>query len=199
MKTSTIIILLLGLCINISAQDQPIRTVVLIDGVPFLTDISTNGDILQKYQRIDDYFSTRESHNSLVSRLSERPEPAGESIVLFDKEVEPQPSFTEENKAPILTGENQYLGFSPDKAILTKNAVDQIRQIADQYQNGQINDIFVVSYHLDTYRTRAIARNRAKGIKELLSSFGMPRGKIDFEIRDASVGTKIDFVQVSFR
>jgi len=109
------------------------------------------------------------------------------------------PSFDEENKAPILTGQTQYLGFSPDKAILTATAVDQIRKISDQHQAGQIDDIFIVSYHLDSYRSRAIARNRARGIKELLGAFGTPRAQVDFEIRDASIGTKIDFVQVSFK
>ncbi len=199
MKTLLILLVFGVSATNAWSQSSTVRSVVLIDGIPFLADISSSGDILQKFQRIDDYFSTQESHNSIVSRLSESPQPAGESIVLFEKQKEPVPTFTEENKAPILTGENQYLGFSPDKAILTKSAVDQIRKIADQHQEGQINDIFIISYHLDSYRSRAIARNRARGVKELLGAFGTPRGQVDFEIRDASIGTKIDFVQVSFR
>lgn len=199
MKT-LLMLLVFGLSTtSVWSQSSTVRTVVLIDGIPYLADISTSGDILQQYQRIDDYFTTRESHNSIVSKLSERPEPTGESIVLFEKEKDPQPSFTQENKAPILTGESQYLGFSPDKAILTKSAVDQIRKIADQHPDGQIDNIFIVSYHIDSYRSRAIARNRARGIQELLVAFGAPRSQIDYEIRDASVGTKVDFVQVSFR
>jgi len=155
----------------------------------------------QKYLRMvisSNYFDTKESHQSIVTRLSKNAEPSGESIVLFEKQEEPQPSYTEENKAPILSGQSQYIGFSPDKAILTKAAVDQIRLIADQFQAGQIGQIQIVSYHVDSYRSRSLARNRGRGIKELLGAFGTSRSKVTFEVRDASVGTKIDFVQVLF-
>jgi len=180
------------------AQSSQVRTVVLINGVPYMVDISPRGDILQRYQRVDDYFTAKESHESIVPRLSQEPTITGSSIVLYEKEEEPIPSFTEENKLPILSGASQYIGFSPDKAVLTKAAVDQIRTIADQHQEGQINNIQIVSYHVDSYRSRSIARNRARGIKELLGAFGTSRDKVGFEIRDASVGTKVDFVVVTF-
>lgn len=198
MRSSAFLIILIMFSSGLTAQDDPIRTVVLINGVPFLADVSTEGDILHRYQQVDNYFTTKESHRSIVSRLSDSPEISGDPIAVFPKQEEPIPSFTEENKAPILSGEAQYIGFSPDKAILTKSAVDQIRKIADQYQAGQIGDILIISYHLDNYRARSLARNRARGIKELLSAFGTPREKVDFEIRDVSIGTKIDFVQVQF-
>ena len=98
MKT-LLMLLVFGLSTtNVWSQSSTVRTVVLIDGIPYLADISTSGDILQQYQRIDDYFTTRESHNSIVSKLSERPEPTGESIVLFEKEKDPQPSLPKKIK-----------------------------------------------------------------------------------------------------
>jgi len=172
-----LILLSLVTCVICASAQSSVRTVVLINGEPYLAEVSTNGDILQRYQKVDNYFSTKESHGSIVSRLSKQAQPTGEPIVLFEKEAEPVPSYTEENKAPILTGESQYIGFSPDKAILTKSAVD----------------------HVDSYRSRSLARNRARGIKELLGAFGTTRNKVNFEIRDASFGTKVDFVQVVFR
>jgi len=192
------ILLLLTCALAIQAQAQQIRTVVLINGVPYMADVSSNGDILQRYQKIDDYFTAPESHTSIVSRLSKTSEVTGPSIVLFEKQEEPTPSYTEENKAPILEGTSQYLGFSPQKAILTKTAVDQIRKIAEEYQAGLIGKIEILSYHHDNYRSRAIARNRARGIKELLVAFGTPYPNVDFDIRDASAGTKLDFVRVTF-
>ena len=198
MLRQAIFILLLLTSGLLKGQDDLIRTIVLINGLPFMVDVTAEGDITEIYQNVPEYFSSRTDHNSLVQKYSNNPEPQVTSIVFFEKEEEPIPSFTEENKRPIEYGNNQYIGFSPDRALLLKNAVDQIRRIADGYRNNEIGAISVTSYHRASYRSRALARNRAKAIKDLLGAFGMPASLIQTRTTVITPGSKVDFVQVAF-
>ncbi len=180
------------------AQEVSKKAVVLINSTPYLVDVTPNGDITATYQRINNYFATAESDAILVSRLSKIAEPTDIKIAFFEKEAEPIPSFTEENKVPISISAEQYIGFSPDRALLQKTGVDQIRKIADSYRSKTINKISVTSYHIDNYRSRSLARNRAKAIKDLLSAFGVSKSQISTESVQGASNTKVDFVHLTF-
>ncbi len=182
----------------LNAQEDPVRTIVLINGNAHLVDVAVNGDLVAIYQRVEGLFTSGESTTSIIDRLSkDQPAPSGQ-IVFFEKEEEPIPSFSEENKQPIITGSSQYIGFSPERALLLNTAVDQIRKIADQFEVGVVQSITVISYHLDNYRSRSLARNRAKAIKDLLMAFGVNGLNISTLTSAVSPDSKLDFVQVKF-
>lgn len=174
------------------------KSIVLINGAAQLVDLQSDGTIVAIYQAIPDYFTSSESHEQILARVSGKPVKASEGIVFYEKEEEPVPSFTEENKRPILTGASQFVGFSPGRAILTAGAVDQLRTIAKAFQAGSIADIAISSYHRDNYRSRSIARNRADAIRDLLGAFGVNKGIVSIAIPYGGPDVKVDFVRLEF-
>ena len=182
-----------------SGQTDPFKAIVLINGEAFLVDLTEHGAITATYQKISNYFSTSESHNNLLARLSKGSlSESGKSIVFYEKEVEPEIPFASENKAVVAPGNAQYVGFSPRRALLQKEAVDQIREISTQYQQGAIAKIMITSHHRDTYESRSLARNRAKAIHDLLGAFGVSAEIIKMNTPFAQTGSKTDFVRISF-
>lgn len=185
--------------VQASSQSESRKSIALINGVAHLVDVAPNGDLLEIFQSIDDYFTSPESHQQILKKLVSNAVPQGKSIVLFEEEKEFEPSFTKENKEPVKVGNEQYVAFSPDKAILQKPAVDQIRKIAQNYRTGGVNTIIINSFAKDSYRSRSLSRNRAKAIHDLLVAFGVSRRIISSKSVTGSNGTKIDFVQISFQ
>ncbi len=177
-------------------SNQPFKAIVLINGDAYLVDLEEDGTIAAMYQKIENYFTTRESHGSILARLTRGERSSSGSIVFYEKEIEPEVSFSNENKLPIRSGNSQYIGFSPFRALLQTEAVNQIRRIAKEYGRGKISGIHIYSYHNDTYRARALARNRSQAIKDLLSAFGVPGHIIGQEITIVQSGGKTDFVRI---
>jgi outer membrane protein OmpA-like peptidoglycan-associated protein len=173
------------------------KAIVLINGEVYLVDLSENGDIITTYQKIENYFSSTESHKRIITRLTGGAlSETGDKIVFYEKEVEPQPSYSSQNSLPINQAMARYIGFSPNKAILNKKAVDQIREIADAYKNGTIKDITITLLEAASYRERALSRNRADAIKGLLKAFGVADNYIFMDNGPIDQNTKIDFVKV---
>jgi len=180
-------------------DNDPQKAIVLINGVAYLVDVTPKGSIIATYQKIDNYFNTSESHNSLLTRLSKGSiSEDSKSIVFYEKEAEPVKSFASENNAPILTGNSHYIGFSPSRAILKKTAVDQIRKIAKSYEHGNLTNILIQSYHQDSYKSRSLARNRANAISDLLKAFGVPQHVVTKETPYGGPNTKADYVGINF-
>ena len=180
-------------------QSDPFKAIVLINGEAFLVDLTENGAITATYQKINNYFSSSDSHNTILARLSKGAlSESGKSIVFYEKEVEPVVPFTTENKAAVAPGNAQYVGFSPRRALLQKEAVDQIREISSQYSQGAIQKINITSHHRDSYESRSLARNRAKAIHDLLGAFGVSTSIIEMSTPFGQPGSKTDFVRISF-
>ncbi len=180
-------------------DNDQIKAIVLINGEAYLVDVTAKGNIITTYQKIENYFRTNESHNSLLTRLSNGAvSDDAKTIVFYEKETEPIKSYSIENNTPIITGNAQYIGFSPRRAILKDAAVNQVRKIAKGYEQGIILNIQVTSYHKDSYVSRALARNRAKAITDLLHAFGVPKSIIKSASPYGGKETKDNFVNVSF-
>lgn len=181
-----------------NSQQETKKAIVLINGDAHLVDVSPKGDIVKTYQKIDNYFSLKESPSQLIARFANVPAIENSSITFFESEDEPTPTFTVENKAPVVIGNDQYLGFSPGRAVLQKKAVDQIRKISKAYRNGDIQTIHATAYYSDNYRSRSLSRNRAKAIKDLLIAFGLPANMIQTKTVLGTSDVKIDYVNISF-
>lgn len=194
-----LLIFLILNCTQINSQSESSKSIALINGVAHLVEVAPNGDLLEIYQSIDDYFTSPESHQEILRKLSPGAVSQGKSIILFEDEQEFIPSFTKENKEPVKVGNEQYVAFSPDKAILQKPAVDQIRKIARNFKAGGVKNITINSFAKDSYRSRALSRNRAKAIQDLLVAFGVSNKIINSNSVPGGIGTKIDFVQILFK
>lgn len=192
----TCTLMLLSFTTNINESD---KAIVLINGEAYLVDVNEKGTIITTYQKIENYFSTSESHNSILTRLSMGAiADDGKKIIFYEKESEPIPSYSSENNSPVLSGNAQYIGFSPRRALLKKTAVDQIRKIAKGYESGSITSITVNAFHQDNYESRALARNRANAISGLLIAFGVNESAINTETPYGGPNTKTDYVNVAF-
>ena len=181
-----------------NSQQEIKKAIVLINGDAHLVDISPKGDIVNTYQRIDNYFSLKESPSQLIARFANVPAMKNSAITFFESEKEPEPTFKIENKAPVITGNSQFIGFSPGRAVLQKQAVNQIRKISKAYRDGQIQSITATSYYSDNYRSRSLSRNRAKAIKDLLIAFGLPSNIINTQTVVGANNVKIDYVNIGF-
>ncbi|MFT4566995.1 MAG: hypothetical protein ACI9FN_001957 [Saprospiraceae bacterium] len=194
------IIILVSALISLSfTQSDPFKAIVLINGEAFLVDLTEKGAITATYQKVNNYFRSSESHGTILARLSKGTlSESGKSIVFYEEEIEPVVPFTTENEAVVAPGSAQYVGFSPRRALLQKDAVDQIRKISSQFRQGVIQNITITSHQRDTYESRSLARNRAKAIHDLLGAFGVSTSIIDSSTPFAQPGSKTDFVRISF-
>lgn len=199
MKKLSVILFFLIYSFSANGQEELQKAIVLINGTAHLVDVSRNGDIVEIYQSIENYFTTQESHKSILTRLSKDPNASGKEIVLFEQEREPVPTFKNENTKPVEVGNDQYIEFSPGRALLRKLGVDQVRRITKNYQSGSIRKIDIVSYHDGTFRSKALARNRASAIQDLMIAFGVSKSDIGKSNTQGSKDTKLDYLRVSFR
>lgn len=179
-----------------SIQAGPLKAIVLINGEAYLVDVDKEGNILATYQHIRNYFSTNESHESILARLSKEASGDSRSIVFYEKQEEYKAPFAEENKAPVEAGNAQYIGFSPGQALLNKSAVDQIRRIAKAHSEGKLESISMVSFYEPSFRSRSIARNRADGIRDLLKAFGFDSNFIETSTQAIRQGQSPNFVSI---
>ncbi len=175
------------------------KAIVLINGEAYLVDVTPKGLITATYQKISNYFTTSESHQNMLVRLSGgQLNETGDKIVFYEKESEPLPSFQSENQQSLTAEAQRFIGFSPGKAVLNKGAVDYIREIAQGYKNGQITLVKINALYINSYRSRSLARNRAHAIRGLLGAFGVPMNIIISDTLLAGAESKLDFVQISF-
>ena len=183
---------------KLTSQAESQKAIVLINGSPYLVDVTEKGNILTIYQEVQNFFTSSASPKSLLASASANAVKQSGGFVFFENEEEPVPSFSVENEQPITYGNDQYIGFSPERALLLKKAVDQIRRISEAVGDGTIRQIKITSFHKDTFRSRSLARNRASAIKDLLGAFGVSNAIIDVVQNKGEEGTKFDFVEVSF-
>ena len=195
-----ILLIHLGWYVTLLAQSSPktITTVVLINGDPVLVDLTEKGDITAIYQSIPEYFTTPKSHESIVAQASAVKPTSRGTLTAYSKETEPTPSYTVENTQPITAGADQYIGFSPIRALLLDNAVIQIRKISRSLRSGEISQVAITSYHNEDFRSKALSRNRADAIKDLLIAFGASASSISISSTPRGPDAKIDYVRLTF-
>jgi Outer membrane protein and related peptidoglycan-associated (lipo)proteins len=198
MRILSLLLLLISLGPIWSQEVNPIRTIVLINGRPTLVDVTPKGNITAIFQGVTDYFTSSASHETLVAKASSIKEPSRGSLLAYEAETDPTPTYESDNSRSVLVGATQYIGFSPRRALLLDNAVIQIRNIAKSYKENDIGSIVMLSFHQGEYRSRALARNRAKAIKDLLGAYGMPAHLIKAEQARADGQTKTEYVQMTF-
>ncbi len=194
-------VLVVGIGSSIYANNDPKtkKAIVLINGEAYLVELSPQGDIKATYQKISNYFNSSESHFSIIKRLSQNESLPSSEIAFYQAESEPAVPYTAENLSTLSSEAQRYIGFSPWKAVLNFNAVNQLREIAAANKNGVLNTVLVDAYHINSYRSKTLARNRALAIKSLLVAFGVSEDHIITDIIQISPESKVDFVRITFR
>ena len=98
MKKSIILIVLFSMAtfLNLNAathtdHDELYKTIILINGAPFLVELDHNGKVIHNYIMVSDYFQSKESHENLVIKAThefdeEIAEMAGNTFIALKKQ-----------------------------------------------------------------------------------------------------------------
>lgn len=174
-----------------SQQSQ--RAIILINGIAHVADLSPTGSVIAFYQSLPDYFDSSDSDQSFIARLEEQGLTEGGSLDLYADQDDPLKSnfarvkeYSEEEK--------QYISFTRGRAILSKDAVNQIKSLADAYRSNDINEVIINAYHDNSQRQKRLALNRSKAIKDLLGAYGVPYSQIQRNAPYGDEGDQLYFV-----
>jgi hypothetical protein len=178
-----------------------IRSIVLINGEPFIADLSVNGSIVAKYQNVPDYFTNGLDDQQIIALAEKKGLISGGSLELYtdnldDDKIPDISTFKNISTEP--SNNKQYIAFSRGRAILNRVSVDQIRAISDAYTENKISSITINAYHKDTEESRILAANRGNAISRLLSTFGVNSNDIQVNMPYGADGDQLYFVYLSF-
>ena len=150
-----------------------IKTIILINGTPFLVDLDEEGDVVRNYVMVADYFESLESHESMVSRMS--------------TEYEAEMAHLQNSRLII---------FPEDLALLNDTAVDNIRDVARLYSKGFLQNINITASHDDDNSDEALANYRVDAVYQLLTDFGVEEGDISADMKIYKSDVPNQFVKI---
>ena len=145
---------------NIIADDDYNRTIILIDGDPYLVDLDDEGDLVDAIVPVPEYFVSEASHAVLVDRRSE------------------------DYASELANIKSRLLIFSEDSALIDQVAVDHVRDLARLYSKGYINEINIGAAHADTDQDEALAAHRISAVYHLLRDFGVQEEDITADMKN---------------
>lgn len=149
------------------------RTIILINGAPFVVNLDQKGDLVETIAWVPEYFASSESHNDIVSRIAD------------DYEVE---------KNNI---KSRLLIFEEDKAILDYMAVEHIRDMSRLYSKGYIQSINISAAHTNDFEDEALAANRINVIYQMLKDFGVDDNGITADMKHYKSDLPNQFIRLN--
>ena len=135
------------------------RTIILIDGTPYLVDMDEQGQEIDKIVPIPSYFISSDSHDLIVDRESRE----------YEEEL---PNI-----------KSRLLVFTEDVALLDNVMVDHIRDLARLYAKGYIESVHISAAHQTSYGDEALAAHRINVIYQMLRDFGVKNNDITADIK----------------
>ena len=136
------------------------KTIILINGAAFLVDINEEGQVLNNYLLVPDYFTSNDTHENLVEKAEE--EYADEVATL--------------NRSKLII-------FGEESALLDEAAVDNIRELANQYNIGSLQNINITAGHIEAKDDETTVDDRINAISQMLQDFGVEEGDISADIK----------------
>lgn len=136
------------------------KTIILINGAPFLVDLDENGKVVYNYLLVSDYFKSDESHENLVEKAEED----------YDEEI-------------AMLSNSRLIIFDETSALLNEAAIDNIRELANQYNRGILQNINITAGHEETEDDEIKVEDRISAISQLLLDFGVEEGDISADIK----------------
>lgn len=202
MKRLLVLIAFAIICaINLNGQ-KLVRSIILINGEPYIADLTVNGSVVDRYQKVPDYFNSNLKDEQIIAIAEKKGLISEGNIELYADKLDNddipslnsfRPSFDD------ISDNKQYIAFSRNRAILNQQAVDQIRNISDAYQSGKVSKVTVNAYHFDTEASRILARNRGNAITDLLVTFGLPETNIEVNMPYGKEDDQLYYVYLSFQ
>jgi hypothetical protein len=149
------------------------KTIILINGTPFLVEMNSDGDILENYAMVPDYFETEENHEIIVARVSDE----------YDSEM-------------AMSMTTRLIIFDEDQALLNDFAVHHIREVATLYSKGYLQNVNIVASHSSAHDDEALAAYRIETIYQLLKDFGVREGDISADMKIYKSDLPNQFVKI---
>ena len=150
------------------------RTIILIDGIPFLVDLDVEGGVIEHLAAVPNYFKSPESHEMMVVRISGEYESA----------------LVSEMKARLII-------FEEDDSILNRHAIDHIRDIATLHAKGFVNEINITAGHAEDSSDEEVTAHRINAIHQLLNDFGVEDENIQADMKIYQSDIPNQFVTIS--
>lgn len=177
----------------LGTQDRLQTTIILINGEANLVVLDDMAFIVEILQTVPYYFSSNLSHEEIVQGLIEQKE-KGNKIFYANNEDR----FVSNEEIDILQNA-EFIKFLPSKALLNRVAVSRIRQIAQDYQDGGIDEINLSIIYKDSSISELLTDNRLESVKDLLIAFGVDGNDIITEKQMRNQYDNNPFVRVSYK
>jgi len=136
------------------------KTIILINGAPFLVEVNEEGKVVYNYLPVHDYFVSNESHDNLVEKAEEK----------YEEEL-------------ALLSNSRLIIFDETSSLLNESAVDNIRELAKLYNRGVLQNINITAGHVEKENDEITADDRINAISQLLSDFGVKEGDISADVK----------------
>ena len=159
------LILLLAQVLNASTSDlkegnEIKKTIILINGAPFLVDIDDTGKVVYNYLLVENYFKSEETHENLIEKAEE-----------------------EYNEELSMLSNSRLIIFDEQSSLLDDMAVDNIRELANKYNSGILQNINITAGYQPNERDEIEAEDRISAISQLLLDFGVKEGDISADLK----------------
>ena len=177
----------------LGTQDRLQTTIILINGEANLVVLDDMAFIVEVLQTVPYYFSSNLSHEEIVQGLIEQKE-KGNKIFYANNEDR----FVSNEEIDVLQNA-EFIKFLPSKALLNRVAVSRIRQIAQDYQDGGIDEINLSIIYKDSSISELLTDNRLDSVKDLLIAFGVEANDIITEKQMRNQYDNNPFVRVSYK
>ena len=152
-----ILAILTTLMYSVSGISFP--TIILINGEPYLVELSEDAHIVSVIQPVPYYFSSELTHEEIVADLKNQ------------LKLKKLGAFA--NTDVNVLDNAEFVEFMPDRALLDKIAVDRIRRIAEDFANGSISHIQLSILYQNTSSSQLLTDNRITSVKDMLVDFGV--------------------------
>ena len=151
--------------VSMASHTTPItdffRTIILINGTPFLVEMDNDGNLLKNISVVSDYFETNESHENLVRKASDVYE---EELARLDN--------------------SRLIIFEEENSILNNVAINNIRDLATKYNQGLLQNIRLTAGQTQSLGDESLTGYRVQAIFQMLVDFGVEATDIsaDFKV-----------------
>ena len=176
-----------------SIQDRLKTTIILINGEANLVVLDDLAYIVEVLRPVPYYFDSSLSHEEIVKGLIEQKNSDNATFYANNED-----RFVSKDEIDILDNA-EFIKFLPDKALLNRVAVDRIRQIANDYEDGGIEAIDLSIIYKDTSVSELLTDNRLNSVRDLLIAFGVDLSVIRMQKEVRNQYDNNPFVRVSYK
>lgn len=147
-------------------QSSLTNNIILINGEANLVVLDDQAFIVEVLRPVPYYFSSNLSHEEIVAGLIDQRN-NDETFYANNED-----RFVPKSEVNVLDNA-EFIKFSTNKALLNRVAVSRIRQIANDYIDGGIQEIQLSIIDKNSTVSRLLTDNRLSSVQDLLIAFGV--------------------------